>query len=807
MQDEFQQTGPEHQSFNLKQFLYEKVIHYWYIYILSMVVVLIIANFYLWYATPVYTSTTSVMLGMDDKKYANEDLLAQLGSIENTGSIESQMQIIKSRNIITRTIQQLDFRFSYYLEGDIKTSELYKNCPFELVVDSSIILQNFPNLTLKATSISKFELNYVNPKNNSSQTVNGTFDTPISTDLGTLTFVLKAPKLLKFYKNSLDSKNLYKIYSNTSEDLVRSYSQRLNVSQIKGTRMLLISVDDAVPQKGCDFLNKLTDVYLVYGVEQKNEDSRNSLRFIDGQLDVINNDLLKSEGKLEEYKTENGFVDLLNMTGLIQSDKARIENEISILDIKQGVLKYLYKYIREGNDVKYLAPAYLEVTEPILQTLIANLSVLQAEREQTLKLTTEDNPLVQKKNVEIENVKAEILEKIRSMGDVSNITRQEINSQLNKTNSKLRELPKAEKELTNIQRQALITEQLYTYLLQKRAETAIILASTISDSKVVDNARTMISPVKPVKGITYTIAVLLGLFIPATFVYFKEILDDRIKNRKILERNSPIPVLGIVSLTSNENNVVVNLRPHSQVTEAFRSIRSNLQYFHGAQTNNIILITSSISSEGKSFCAINLAAILASGGKKVVMIGCDLRKPQQPANFKLSSSTGLSNYLIGTASIDEIIQHSPEMGLDLILSGPKPPNPSEILLNEKMGQLITLLKSKYDYVIIDSPPIGLISDGLELTKYADVTIYLVRQNVTRKLHLDFINKIYLEGKMKNLCIIFNGVKLGGTVYGYGYGYGYAYGYGYGYGYYEEDQRPKNLLQRVVFWFKKKRIKN
>ncbi|HRB54486.1 MAG TPA: polysaccharide biosynthesis tyrosine autokinase [Bacteroidia bacterium] len=393
------------------------------------------------------------------------------------------------------------------------------------------------------------------------------------------------------------------------------------------------------------------------------------------------------------------------------------------------------------------------------------------------------------------------------MGDVSNITRQEINSQLNKTNSKLRELPKAEKELTNIQRQALITEQLYTYLLQKRAETAIILASTISDSKVVDNARTMISPVKPVKGITYTIAVLLGLFIPATFVYFKEILDDRIKNRKILERNSPIPVLGIVSLTSNENNVVVNLRPHSQVTEAFRSIRSNLQYFHGAQTNNIILITSSISSEGKSFCAINLAAILASGGKKVVMIGCDLRKPQQPANFKLSSSTGLSNYLIGTASIDEIIQHSPEMGLDLILSGPKPPNPSEILLNEKMGQLITLLKSKYDYVIIDSPPIGLISDGLELTKYADVTIYLVRQNVTRKLHLDFINKIYLEGKMKNLCIIFNGVKLGGTVYGYGYGYGYAYGYGYGYGYYEEDQRPKNLLQRVVFWFKKKRIKN
>lgn len=189
------------------------------------------------------------------------------------------------------------------------------------------------------------------------------------------------------------------------------------------------------------------------------------------------------------------------------------------------------------------------------------------------------------------------------------------------------------------------------------------------------------------------------------------------------------------------------------------------------------------------------------------MIGCDLRKPQQPTNFNLTSSTGLSNYLIGSATVEEIIQHAPELGLDLILSGPKPPNPSEILLNERMGHLIELLKAKYDYVIMDSPPIGLISDGLELSRYADVTIYIVRQNVTRKLHLDFINKIYLEGKMKNLCIIFNGVRLGGTVYGYGYGYGYAYGYGYGYGYYEEDHRPKNIFQKILYSFKRKRIDN
>lgn len=804
MQDEFQQLGPEQQSFNLKQFLYEKVIHYWYIYILCMIVALAVANYYLWYATPIYTSTTSVMLGMDDKKFASQDLLARLGSIENTGGIESQIQIIKSRNIITRTIQQLDFRFSYYLEGDIKTSELYKNCPFELITDSNSVTQNIPSLNVKVTSLSNFDLSFTNPKNNAFISVKGTFNTPIQTDFGLIKLALKEPKLLKIYKNSLNEKNLYKINSNSTEALVRSYTSRLSINQIKGTRMLLVSVDDAVPQKGCDFLNKLTDVYLAYGVEQKNEDTENSLRFIDGQLDVITNELLKSEGQLEKYKTENGFIDLPNMSSLAQEDVSRIENEISRIEIKQGVLKYLNNYIRNGQDVKYLAPAYVEVTEPILQTLIASLSSLQADREQALKVTTADNPLIHKKNIDIENIKAEILEKIKSMSDASKITELETYNQLNKVKSKLRELPKAEKELSGIERQASITENLYTYLLQKRAETAIILASTISDSKVIDNARTSISPVKPVKGITYTMAVLLGLFIPATFVYFKEILDDRIKSRKVLDRNSPIPVLGIIGLTSTENNIVVNLKPHSQATEAFRSIRSNLQYFHGAKTNNIILITSSISSEGKSFCAVNLAAILASGGKKVVMIGCDLRKPQQPTNFNLTSSTGLSNYLIGSATVEEIIQHAPELGLDLILSGPKPPNPSEILLNERMGDLIELLKAKYDYVIMDSPPIGLISDGLELSRYADVTIYIVRQNVTRKLHLDFINKIYLEGKMKNLCIIFNGVRLGGTVYGYGYGYGYAYGYGYGYGYYEEDHRPKNIFQKILYSFRRKK---
>jgi capsular exopolysaccharide synthesis family protein len=804
MQDEFKQVAPDQQNFNLKQFLYEKVFNYWYIYVLCMAMALIVANYYLWYATPIYTSSTSVLLGIEEKKYGAQDLLASLGSIDNSGGIESQIQIIKSRNIISRTIQNLDFKYSYFLEGDIKTSELYKNCPFELITDS-LSNNHFPALTIKVISHSQYEISYENPKNGSVESKIAQFNTPLVSDIGTIELRLREPKFLKIYKNSINEKNLYKVYFNSSESLVRSYSSRLNITQIKGTRMLLISVDDAVPQKGCDFLNKLTEVYLAYGVEQKNEDTENSLRFIDEQLDIITNELVKSENELEKYKTEKGLVNLNSISTITLEDASRIENELSQIEIKQSFLKYLEDYIRKGKEIKYLSPAYVEVTEPILQSLITSLSVLQADRENALKLTTADNPLIQNKNIQIENTKAEILEKIKSIRDAGLVTKLETYNHLQKIRSKLQELPKAEKDLSSIERQASITENLYTYLLQKRAETAIILASTISDSKVIDNARTALSPIKPERGITFTFAVLLGLFIPATIVYFREVLDDRIKSRKVLEKSSPIPVLGIIGFTATENNIVVNLKPHSQITEAFRSIRSNLQYFHGSKSNNIILITSSISAEGKSFCAINLAAILASGGKKVIMLGCDLRKPQQPANFKLSSATGLSNYLIGSATLDEVIQHSDELGMDLILSGPKPPNPSEILLNDKMNQLIGILKQQYDYVIIDSPPIGLISDGLELSRFADVTIYIVRQNFTRKHHLDFVNKIYLDGKIKNLCVIFNGVKIGTAAYGYGYGYGYAYGYGYGYGYgyYEEDNKDKNIFQKIKKLIKRK----
>jgi capsular exopolysaccharide synthesis family protein len=263
----------------------------------------------------------------------------------------------------------------------------------------------------------------------------------------------------------------------------------------------------------------------------------------------------------------------------------------------------------------------------------------------------------------------------------------------------------------------------------------------------------------------------------------------------------------MIGLSASKNNLVVSEKPNSHISEAFRSIRTNLQYFNPNSTKNSIMLTSSISSEGKSFCSVNLAVMLAMSGRKTVLVSCDLRKPKFTIGFDFTSEVGLSNYLIGVATIDEIIQNTGSIpNLNVILSGPKPPNPSELIISPKMDELFAILRERYDNIILDTPPIGLITDAMVLSKYTDINIYVVRQGVTRKQHLNFINKLYTEGKIKNTCIILNAIKAANKSYGYGYEYSYGYGYGYGYGYYEDDATNSSFGSTLKSLFKSKKSK-
>ncbi len=430
------------------------------------------------------------------------------------------------------------------------------------------------------------------------------------------------------------------------------------------------------------------------------------------------------------------------------------------------------------------------ITDPLLTILITQLSDLQNQRKSQLNSTKPDNPIIISLNIQIQNTREDLLENVRSIKDGLAASRRQAELQLNRIQSKIKTVPKTQRALLGMERQATIREGLYNYLLQKKAETAIMLASTISDNRVVDSARASYQPVKPVPNQTYTIAILLGLLLPGLFVYIKDVLNDKINDVSDLENTTNIPILGMVGYSSDNTSLVVADKPESFIAESFRSIRTNIQYFANQSGKCIkVLVTSSVSAEGKSFCAANLSAIYAMSGKRVVLVNGDLRKPKKNEELHLGSEIGISNYLIGNVEMKDIIQKSPKVpNLDIILSGPKPPNPSELILNSRMDMFFEYLEANYDVIIVDSPPIGIVTDGLLLSKYVDSTIYIIRQNVTRKHNIEFINTLYNDQKLPNLSVIFNAVKVNS---GLGYGYGHGYGYGYGYGYYEDDDTKKS----------------
>ena len=499
-------------------------------------------------------------------------------------------------------------------------------------------------------------------------------------------------------------------------------------------------------------------------------------------MERITADLKVSEESLEAFKTEKGITDITTEAQSFLGTVQVYDTKISEIDIQISFLEYLENYILEDRDLDKISPSSLGIADPLLTKLVTQLSDLQNQRRSQANSTTPDNPIVVSLDIQIQNTKEDLLENVRSIKDGLKASRQQAEIQLNRLQGKIKSVPKTQRTLIGMERQATIREGLFNYLLQKKAETAIMLASTISDNKIVNSARASYEPVHPVPNQTYTLALLLGLLLPAFSIYLKDVLDDKIKDIMDIESNTEIPILGVIGFSKEKETMVVASKPESMIAESFRLIRTNIQFFAHTGPCIRLLVTSSISSEGKSFCAANLAAIYAISGKKVVLVNGDLRKPKKNVEFNLPNDIGISNFLIGASSIKDIIQPSPAVpNLDIILSGPKPPNPSELIINPRMDEFFKYLEANYELIIVDSPPIGVITDGLAYNKFIDSTIYIIRENVTRRQNIEFVNNMYRNKKIHNLGIIFNAVKTGPM-------YGYGYNDGYGYGYYNEENK-------------------
>lgn len=743
-----QESDEKH--FNLKDFVFHYILRFWYLYIITICLSLVIAYYYNWYTTPVYRASCSVLIKLPAKSSDATDFLMQMESYTTDRNIQNEIELLKSRTLILKTIRDLNLDASFYLQGNVKTSERYNNCPFKVTIDSLKYLSYSEPVYISVLNESKFRLSFTNQQKDETFEKDLRFGEKIQSDLGVFT-VDKTDHFSNVLFNDQDyEKRDFILKFQTFESLIEKYSPALKVEPLsKQSSILQMTFEDAVPEKAVDFLNKLIEVWIANGIDEKNQIVRNTLEFIDEQLELISKDLSEIETSLEQFKAEKGITDLGAEANTYLGSVKDYDTKISEIELQISFLNYIEKYVRQNKDIKEISPTSIGINDPILLKLMNQLSEVENKRNQLLLSAREDNPAIISINAQSRNLRNSLLETIKSTRDALNDSKNQAYAQLGRIEGKIRVIPGSQRQLVTIQRQNQLKESLYTYLMQKRAEYAIVLASTTSDNRIVDIAHVSSNPVKPVKAQVYAIALFLALVFPLAFAYSKEIFDDKIIDKNHLESNTKIPLLGIVGYNNDSLELVVQRNPKSQIAEAFRSIRTNLQFFYPPGNKcNVVLITSSISSEGKSFCALNLASIIALSGKKTVLVGFDLRKPKSPDRFDLKSNIGVSSYLIGAATEKEIIQASGVENLSFILSGPKPPNPSELMMNERMDLFFDYLKKEFDCVILDSPPLGLITDAMLLSKYANATVYVVRQNVTRKGHLDIVNKLHKEGKIK-----------------------------------------------------------
>lgn len=792
----------ESNDFDLKGFL-SRYVKYWYIFALTLVASLIIARYYNWYTNPIYAVTAKLLV--KDDNYGKDKLLKQLEIDKPSKNIENEIEILRSHNLLAKVLNELDFEVSYFLIGDVKVSEVYKDCPFSIDVIQLEYGAYFDDFTVTILDQNSFEFAY---ESRDEPVVHiHQFGDTLDFNLGRI-LIKKRDNFPNFRIEKPDyDKKKYLVRFNTIAYNQNKYLSKLSINLSRNQATILqIYLEDEVPQKGLDFVNKLIEVYLRNDIDIKKQAATATADFLDSQLDDIASDLERIETSRENYKVSKGIVDLESESKIVLEGVKDLDAQMAVNSSRLGMIRQLKSYIKQNQDLRDLAPAALDISDPLLIKQINKLSELQSERELILNRNTASSPDLVPINAEIELTRMTLLENIQNIEKSLESKQEDLEQSLSDYKNRISRIPTTERELLEIERQFRIQESLYLFLLEKRAELAISLSATESNTRIIDSARVLPGPISPVPQRAYSIAIIISILLPLMLIILIEKFNDKVTELSTIRKLTDIPVLGQVRFSKQDSALVAINKPRSSIAEEYRSIRTNLRFFSQDKGPSVIMVTSSVGTEGKTFTAMNLAAVMAASGQKVVLVGLDMRKPRIVEDFQISNDIGCSNYLSSNADFDEIVQNSGYFeNLDIIPSGPTPPNPSELVLSENMEKFIAELKTRYDRIIIDTPPIGLVSDGLIIANHSDTTLFVVRDGVTRRSHLAQVNDLYKKNQLKKLSIIFNAIRKRPGAYGYNAGYGYGYG-GYAYGsdygnYFDDEDQDASIFKK---WFKPKR---
>ncbi|MCK5471490.1 MAG: polysaccharide biosynthesis tyrosine autokinase, partial [Cyclobacteriaceae bacterium] len=678
--------------------------------------------------------------------------------------------LLKSEKRIIETLKRLDFDVSYMVEGRLKTTELYKTNPYKVVtLDSSknipynqrIYLEIINNRSYSLTSPSEQFNKYLNDKIflfSVDQNIND-WQFNISHDHG----------------NGINSDYDYYFVIHNPVSLMNSYRNKLNIAwAFKNSAILNTSIITKIPGKDFDFLKTYLQVVIDIGLEEKNEYLVNSIKFIDDYMVDIADTLLSYQNKIDQFRLSNreiisGSTLVIDKLNVLDEQKAR-------LMLEDNYYSYIEDYIKKQKTEEVFAPNLIGLEVPPLGELVGMYMEQKWEDNIDKNSYNDKNPLVLKGNEEFERLEKNIYESVKNLKALNREKNKDIDKQINFYLKSIDDLHVEYRQYLNMDRMRAIYEQLYNQLLTRKTDANISKASATSDYQMVTEPNYSNIPIYPNKNKSFMIAILLGLGLPIGLIFLIDFINPKVVSKEDLKKHTDIPIIGSVGHFKGKTDLVVFEKPKSQVAESFRVIRANLEYIDSDNENTkIILITSSISGEGKTFCSTNLAYTYANMGKKVLLIGADMRRPSLAKNFDLERSHGLSNYLSGQDELEGIIYSSNNSGLDIIPGGHVPPNPAELLTSKRMAELMVFVKERYEVIIFDTPPLGLVSDTVELVRYSFTPILIVRQDATYKKSLDVITEMYHSGKFKNLGIIMNDVNY--SKYDYGAYYGQSYGYG------------------------------
>ena len=789
---------------NIQELLFRYLIH-WPWFVISIIICIACAWGYLRLTTPIYNISATVLI-KDEKKGGGASMSSDLekmgleGFVSSSSNVDNEIEVLRSKSLAREVVNNLGLFVTYMDEDEFPSKELYHTSPV-LVSLTHQEADKLPgrmeiNMILQPTGALGVQIT-VGEKEYRKQ-----FDklpAVFPTDEGTVAFFANNDTLSAVCPENITKERHITAFINRPFSVLKEYVNSLSIAPTsKTTSVVVISLENTNTRRGRDYINKLLEMYNINANNDKNEVAQKTAEFIDERIGIISKELGSTEQDLENFKRSAGITDLsseaqIALTGNAEYEKKRVENQTQI-----NLVMDLQRYMK-GNEYEVL-PSNIGLQDAASAGAIDRYNQMLVERKRLLRTSTENNPTIINLDTSIRAMRTNVQATLDATLKGLQITKEDLAREASRYSRRINDAPTQERQFVSIARQQEIKSGLYLMLLQKREENAITLAATANNAKIIDEALADDNPISPKKTIVYLAALVLGVGLPVGVIYLIGLTKFKVEGRADVEKLTSLPVVGDIPLADEKTgSIAVFENQNNLMSETFRNVRTNLQFML-ENGKNVILVTSTISGEGKSFISANLAISLSLLGKKVVIVGLDIRKPGLNKVFNIPKKEhGITQYLTNTtANLMDFVQPSDiNKNLFILPGGTVPPNPTELLARGGLEKAIETLKANFDYVILDTAPVGMVTDTLLIGRVADLSVYVCRADYTHKAEFTLINELAENNKLPNLCIAVNGLDLNSRKYGYYYGYGkygkyYGYGkrYGYGYGYGEKHGGEK-----------------